>query len=80
MSNTADARQVSRRKNFILRVHAVQNAYRQNKRPGVPDAWIFRNHIGPAFGIAERTFREYLTVNVRRELRQIGFDPDTVLA
>jgi hypothetical protein len=67
----ADKRSKSRRLNFLHRVLAVQEAYQNAKRPGVSDAWIWREHIYPAFHISERSFREYLEVPASRELKQL---------
>lgn len=67
MDNT---RKRSRRRNYLQRVLAVQEAYQAAKRPGIPDAYVYRTAIYPRFFICERTFREYLEINAKRELKE----------
>ena len=66
------------RKNFLLRVNAVQSLYQKYKIEGLPDTVVHRKYIFPAFFISLQTFREYLAVNVRREFKALGLDPDNV--
>ncbi len=74
------SRETSKKRNYLLRVYSMQSIYQKEKRPGVVDMWIYRTHIQPVFCISERTFREWLTISVKKEMRLAGIDPDTVLA
>ncbi|MBL7779957.1 MAG: hypothetical protein JNM22_01985 [Saprospiraceae bacterium] len=67
----SDKRTISRRTNFLNRVIAVQVTYQEYKRPGLPDAWIYRHHIKPTYHISERTFREYLEIPATKELKTL---------
>lgn len=71
--------QRNKRKNFLLLVNAVQSLYQKHKIEGLPDTIIYRKQIFPVYFVSLCTFRQYLAVNVRRELKALGFDPDNDL-
>lgn len=61
----------TRRRNFLLRVSRVQKVYQDNYVEGIPATVMHRNYIEPQFNISIQTMREYLSINVKQELRKI---------
>lgn len=67
-----DATQINpKRRNYLLKVLKVQEVYLEHKQEGVTDVHVFRTYIEEQFFICERTFRKYLGINAKRELKQI---------
>jgi len=71
-----EKRAAAARRNYLLRVLAVQRLYQAHKVEGMPDAFVFRKHIAPTFCIGERTFRNYMGINARKELKVLGVEVD----
>lgn len=59
------------RKNLLQRMIDIQQVYREHKKNGATDRWIFRNVIEEQYRISERTFYNYLTTPAKRELANI---------
>jgi len=58
-------------KYFLKRVIQVQDSYRKHEKNGAPDTWIYKNVIEPQYHISMSTFRKYLTISARRQLREL---------
>jgi hypothetical protein len=58
--------------NYLSRVKAVQEAYRNHKVDGQPDTYVWRMHIWPKFFISLPTFYRYLQTVPDKELKNIG--------
>lgn len=67
------------KKNALLRAWAVQVLYQKHKQEGMPDSFIWRTYIYPVHLIGLDTFYRYLQINVRREMKEAGLDPDALL-
>jgi hypothetical protein len=59
------------RKNLLKEVEEIQGIYSKHSPEGVTAAYIFNNYIKDIFHISERTFFNYLNINVAKERREI---------
>lgn len=66
------------RKNYLLKVKAVCELYDQMRNPDVPMACTYRKVIYPAFYISIGTFYRYLSVNYKKELRELAKQQEPV--
>lgn len=60
-----------RKHNYFKRVLKVQEVYNLFKQEGLSDIYIYDEHIKDVFHISERTYREYLTILAKKEIRLI---------
>jgi hypothetical protein len=58
-------------KNYFLRVQQVQEVYVQYKNDSNTTRYVYKNYIWPRWNISMSTLYNYLTVNVKKELRQM---------
>lgn len=63
--------QISRRLNRLRRILMVQEEYQAKKVKGQPDAFVWREFIYPKFVISERSFRQYLETNAKKEIKEL---------
>lgn len=70
MANT-NKQKHTRRVNFLNRVQAVQDKYQENHVEGLPTTVIWKKYIYPQFSISLQTLREYLAINVQREVKNL---------
>ena len=59
------------RKYYLQRVLQVQETYLSQKEHGSTDTWIYRNIIEPQYHISMSTFRKYMGINARKELKEL---------
>lgn len=59
------------KKNHLLKVKAVCELYERMRQPDVPASQTYRKVIYPAFYISRGTFYRYLSVNYKKELREL---------
>lgn len=60
------------RKNFLMRVVAVQEIYlAEKKHEGITTKWIWKTKVYPVYFISLTTFHKYLGINAKRELSEI---------
>lgn len=64
-------RRLMRRKRYLDRVEAVQKMYMEHKEEGIPDTYILRKYIEPAFFIGYQCMKDYLEVNVGMERKKL---------
>jgi hypothetical protein len=62
------------RKNLLKRIVEIQEIYLKFQTKGMSGTWIHINIIQPNYHITRRTLSSYLSVNARRELREISSD------
>ena len=60
-----------RKKNFLLRVKAVVELYNEHKKEGVSAVWVHKAIIYPRFYISRSTLYEYLSINYKKQLKEI---------
>ena len=63
----------------VHRALRVQEIYQTEKKPGIPDVYIWRTHIYPAFGICLRTMQRDLERPAKRQLRELNQPVDKPL-
>lgn len=59
------------RKNLLNEIEEVQDIYSKHIREGVTAKYVFNNYIKGIYHISERTFFNYLNINVKKERREI---------
>lgn len=59
------------RKNFLLKVLAVQEIYQQYKEDGVTAKAIYEKYIKDQYHISKSTFDNYLSINAKLELKHL---------
>jgi len=62
------------RKNFLIKVINIQQIQIDYNKKGVTNEFIFDNIIQPRYFISRTTFYNYLTINARKELTELGID------
>lgn len=58
-------------RNLLKRVKEIQDIYLQHSQEGVTAVFIYDNYIEPRFHISQRTFENYLGINVKLELKKL---------
>lgn len=59
------------RRNFYLKVEAMQQEYKAHANSGRTEMYIYRTFIYPKFYISRATFYNWLAINPRRELAKL---------
>lgn len=62
--------------NKLLKVKKVNEVYLKFNKMGVSTEFIYLNHIREVFHIGRSTFYTYLTINYKKELRELGYEVD----
>ncbi len=59
------------RRNYLLRVKAVNEVYLEHHSKGIPAERIFKDYIQKQFFIGRTRFFEYLTIPYKQELKKL---------
>lgn len=59
------------RYNFLLKVQAVCEIYKQYKKEGVTTGFIYNQYIKDVYFVSRTTFFAYLNINYKKELADI---------
>jgi len=62
------------KKNFLMKVLVIQQITIDHQAKGVTKEWIYENIIFHNYFISRGTYFNYLTVNARKQLRELGVD------
>lgn len=73
-----ERKKLSGKINYLLRVNRIQEIYKIYKAKGLPDTVIHKNYIYPVYFISIASFREYLAVNAKKELRELDITPPPI--
>ena len=65
------------KRNFLIKVLTIQEITMQHQNKGVTKTWIYENIIQKNYFISRVTFFNYLNINARKELRELGVDWET---
>ncbi|MDR1155818.1 MAG: hypothetical protein LBL04_14020 [Bacteroidales bacterium] len=60
------------RRYILEKIVEIQNTVLEYSKKGASQAWIYRNVIRPKFFISYGTFKEYMTRNAKRELKELN--------
>lgn len=82
MSKSKERLRIIKRRNYLMRVKQVQEAYQEfkNAHPGVTEKYIYETAIFPHFFISRPTLWVYLNMNARRELSILDVDGTSCIA
>lgn len=58
-------------RNLLVKVEKVQEIYYTHKEEGISNRFIWRKYVEPVFFISERTFYEWLGINVKLRRKQM---------
>jgi hypothetical protein len=56
---------------LLERIVEVQNIVLEHTQKGVSQIWVYRNVIYPRFMISESTFKRYMAINAKKELKKV---------
>jgi hypothetical protein len=59
------------RRNLLERICIIQDITIEHTAKGVKQKWVYDNVIRPQFFISERTFKNYLSINAKHELKEL---------
>lgn len=68
------------RKNFLLRVAAMQREYMLHRNTGRSEMYVYRTWIYPKFWISRSTFYNWLAINPTRELEKLREEEPALFA
>lgn len=68
------------RKNFLLRVAAMQREYMAHRNTGRSEMYVYRTWIYPKFWISRSTFYNWLAINPTRELEKLREEEPALFA
>jgi hypothetical protein len=58
-------------KHLLERIIEIQNIVLANRSTGNSQVWAYRHLVNPRFHISEATFKNYMSRNAKRELREL---------
>ena len=59
------------KRNLLLKIIEIQELVLREKKRGVSQRWIYRNHIKERYFISEAAFEKYLARNAKKELKDL---------
>jgi len=59
------------RENHLLRIIEIQTIVLQHDGRGLPRKWVYENIIYPRYRISRTTFYKYLSINAKKQLKQL---------
>lgn len=59
------------RKNLLLKIIDIQNITLEETKKGATQESVFNNLIYPKYLISKRTYYRYLSVNARKEIKEL---------
>lgn len=66
-------------RNKLERIVVIQNITLEHTARGATQEWIYANLIFPTWFISKRTYYKYLSINARRELRNVKPRPQQLV-
>lgn len=58
-------------RNLLMKVEKVQELYHTHKEDGITNRYIWRKYVAPVYYISERTFYDWLSINVKLRRKQL---------
>lgn len=58
--------------NLLKRILEIQEIVLKYKKKGIFQKWVYENIIKDYYFISYSTFNRYLTINAKRELKELG--------
>jgi hypothetical protein len=59
------------RKNLLKKIIDIQELTLQHTRKGVTQEYVYSHHIYPIYHISRATYYEYLSINAKKELKDL---------
>lgn len=64
--------------NRLRRIVQIQDLVLEHKRRGVTQLWVYENIVWPQYRISISCFKEYLSINAKRELQRLKEQQDSL--